>query len=144
MTLESTLWSYIRDHVKGPDYVRVENSVGPGTPDVNYSYRGYEGWMELKYRSTFPRIGHAAFGDDGLNPGQRVWIRRRVELGGVVWIVAGVVEDVYFIPGYLSQTFNSMGLANLAQASHLKILRRDKQFSKKVLHLLSQHGPMLV
>lgn len=40
---------YVRPFLAGHgDHERVENSVGSGTPDVNYAIEGVEGWIELK------------------------------------------------------------------------------------------------
>lgn len=57
----------------------VENRVGPGTPDVNY----IEGWIELKWLRRWPRNAEASpVLIEHFTPQQRVWLRRRWELGG--------------------------------------------------------------
>jgi hypothetical protein len=138
MSTESVLWGYIRDHVKGPDWVRVENAVGPGTPDVNYSYLGFEGWMELKHRPTRPRTDFiTAFPEEiGLRPEQKIWINRRTTNGGVVWIVAGVVKEVYFIDGRNAPRFNQLSYGQLKGLSELTVLRGSPDFSVRVRELL--------
>lgn len=73
---EAALWAATRKHLRRADLMRVENSVCPGTPDVNGCYRGVEFWIELKKvprprRTTTPvRIPH-------FTPQQRAWIKRR-------------------------------------------------------------------
>lgn len=119
MSTESVLWDYLRDHVKDPylDWVRVENSVGPGTPDVNFVCRKIEGWIELKYRIDWPRPTTALFDKRGIRPEQRIWINRRVQSGGLVWIVAGVDKDIFFIPGVHADGFNSFDRETMINVS---------------------------
>lgn len=139
---EAGLWNYIRDHVPGPDWVRVENSVGPGTPDVNYSYDGSEGWIELKWVAQFPKSPRVCvFGNRrGLRPAQKVWIRRRTLKKGSVWIVAGVGRHVFFIPGDCAFAFNRFRRSDLENHSALSIARGDPTFGDRVLELL-RYGP---
>lgn len=66
------------------DAVSIENSVGIGTPDINYR----EGWVELKWLRSWPkkdstivRLAH------DLTKEQRVWLRRRASYGGNVWVL---------------------------------------------------------
>jgi hypothetical protein len=137
MSTEDVLWDYLRNHVKGPHYTRVENLVHPGISDVNYCYFGSEGWMELKYRPTFPRPKMRCFNDDdGLNPAQKIWITAHVEMKGVVWIVAGVVTDVYFIPGRHAYEFNNWTLAELRAHARLHVVRGKPGFDTRVLRLI--------
>ena len=53
--------------------VRVENSVCPGTPDLNGCYRGKEFWLELKV------------GRNKLSAVQHLWANKRIAAGGRVF-----------------------------------------------------------
>ena len=68
------------------DPIRVENSVRPGTPDVNLSTGA---WVELKVLDKWPatgkpvKIGH-------FTPQQRAWLIRRTRAGGECYVFLGV------------------------------------------------------
>jgi len=49
--LRTTLKKKISDQTH---YIRVENTCGTGTPDVNFAWNGHEKWVELKYLAKFP------------------------------------------------------------------------------------------
>jgi hypothetical protein len=96
---------------------RIENSAGDGTPDVHFFDRLTQqgGWIELKSIPEYPvRATTRVFGDKGLRPEQKAWLREYWELGGNVWILARAESDRYLVPGSMSQTFNEMTKADLA------------------------------
>ncbi len=70
--------------LKPLDAIAVENSVGPGTPDVEC----IEGWIECKWLRAWPkrpttpvRLDHELLQD------QKVWLRRRIRRGGDAWVM---------------------------------------------------------
>jgi hypothetical protein len=73
----------------GLDAVSVENSAGPGTPDVNFR----EGWIELKYLKQWPDGPDTDVRIDCFTPQQRVWILRRWMSGGAVFLLLQVGRD---------------------------------------------------
>ncbi len=82
MSTEAGLWKLIRKSKPEGHWVRVENRVELGTPDVNYCLsEQYEGWLELKVISKWPvrggplRVSHFTMD-------QRWWLKRRVWAGG--------------------------------------------------------------
>jgi hypothetical protein len=147
---ESGLWKYLRSHVPGVDWVRVENPVHPGTPDVNYaidqsSRSSIDGWTELKWVPHFPRKPtKPVFGDKkGLNVAQVRWIKRRTKYGGRVWIVAGVGKLIYFLHGSsYADSFNQLVTADFESIHPMWVLRRngDAAFEAKVIRLLTMPG----
>lgn len=68
--------------------VAVENSVVPGTPDVNY----VGGWIELKQADEWPvmmgplRMPH-------YTPQQRIWHRKRRAAGGSCFVLLQVAQE---------------------------------------------------
>ena len=79
---ESALWKMMRDsHLPG-HWVRVENRVERGTPDVNFSMPEGEGWIELKSIDHLPMDYFAPFRIRHFTMQQRSWLRRRAEAGG--------------------------------------------------------------
>jgi hypothetical protein len=65
-------------------FVRVENLIEQGTPDLNCCYEGVEFWLELK-------------ADDGriprLSKYQIAWHYRRHKAGGKSWILQRTQKD---------------------------------------------------
>ena len=65
-------------------FVRVENLIEQGTPDLNCCYEGVEFWLELK-------------ADDGriprLSKYQIAWHYRRYKAGGKSWILQRTQKD---------------------------------------------------
>ena len=82
MSTESGLWSLIRrSHPEG-HWVRVENRVELGTPDVNFCLSdGFEGWVELKVVSRWPVRG-GPLRTPHFTKDQRWWLRTRTKYGG--------------------------------------------------------------
>lgn len=100
-------------------FVRIENVVGPGHPDVCYCLKGIEGHIELKFREDAPaRTTTPVFKHEGLRDDQIAWISWRIRHRGRVWIVAQVGPAIYAVPGSHYATFNDMPLHQLAKAAH--------------------------
>lgn len=137
---ESRLWDYLRTRVSGVDWVRVENPVCPGTPDVNYAIRSIEGWIELKFREDYPKRKTTRVFDDetGLSAEQKIWINRRILHGGTVWICAGVADLILFIPGSYASSFNRLALDTLLKHSALTLSRRRSRDAQPIGVLVRQ------
>lgn len=78
----------------GLDPVAVENSVHPGTPDVNYLH----GWIELKVARP-PRRAGSPIAVPSFTPQQRVWLRRRWDAGGEAWLLLRVGSTHFLLDG---------------------------------------------
>jgi hypothetical protein len=72
---EAALWKSIRPYLQAAklDPVRVENPIGPGTPDVNF----IGGWMELKSIEAWPVRDASIVTIKHFTPQQRVWLFKR-------------------------------------------------------------------
>jgi len=77
------------------DAVSVENSVYPGTPDVNYM----EGWIELKKIRKWPERVTTIIRISHFTPQQKVWLRRRWEAGGQAYLLLQVGQEFLLFPG---------------------------------------------
>ena len=118
MSTEAGLWKWLRDHLPPGHYTRLENSIGTGTPDVNYKVvGGSEGWMELKHYPDDCGPDAHPFKRKGLRPDQKNWIEERIDAGGTVWIVAGVSRSVYVVGGRYARAFNGWTRAELLKHS---------------------------
>lgn len=69
--------------LKGLHAISVENKIHPGTPDVNYM----EGWIELKWLRAWPKRGDTVVRLSHFNVSQRLWLKRRCNLGGSSWLL---------------------------------------------------------
>lgn len=71
------------------DAIAVENSVHPGTPDVNY----VDGWIELKAVAAWPVRPETPLRIDHFTNVQRIWLRRRAKSGGAAHVLLRVGKE---------------------------------------------------
>jgi len=71
------------------DPVSVENPAHPGTPDINF----VEGWIELKQLERWPLKAEALVAVRHFTPQQRVWLKRRYQANGNVWLLLQVGDE---------------------------------------------------
>lgn len=83
---DAHLWILNQIHI-----VRVENSTGPGTPDVNICVKGQETWIENKVATP---TGLVKF-----QVSQVPWLERRWACGGSVWILVFWRDAFVAFPG---------------------------------------------
>lgn len=102
---EAVLWSErlrpVLDAL-GLDPVRVENVLGTGTPDVNYT----DGWIELKdCPEGFPKRPGTVFTIPKLveRKEQVAWLMRRWEAGGACWLMIRVGREMFLFDGWSSR-----------------------------------------
>lgn len=88
---ETDLNGDVQRALRGLDPCRVENAVGPGTPDINYS----GGWIEDKFLRTWPKGENTLVRVPHYKPEQRAWHVKRRCAGGVVHVVIEVVGEVF-------------------------------------------------
>lgn len=91
--IEKDLNADVMDALLGLDPVRVENSVGEGTPDINWS----GGWIEDKYVPAWPKRPTTTVAVPKYTTEQRAWHVRRVNAGGFVWVVIRVGQNDTFV-----------------------------------------------
>lgn len=112
MASEKSLWVWLSSRLPEEGHAcRIETEeTAPGTPDVNYCYKGKETWFELKQvdkspkRDTTPVFGKKK----GLRLSQEVWFRERYRVSVRLWIIARVGPKVFFIHGSHALRFNRM------------------------------------
>jgi hypothetical protein len=71
------------------DAISVENRVHPGTPDVNHVH----GWVELKWRRSWPTKPETVVEIDHFTTEQKVWLKRRWRRGGTVYLLLQVRRE---------------------------------------------------
>lgn len=86
--------SRVTHALKPLDAMAVENSVQPGTPDVEF----IGGWIELKSvdrpvrEGTVVQVPH-------FTPLQRLWLKRRCDRGGKAWLLLRIGTDWLLFDG---------------------------------------------
>ena len=78
---ESALWQQVKNGLEDEQthLSRIENTAGTGISDVSACSHGVEVWLELK-------VFHG--NDLHFRNSQRAWIKRRLEVGGRVFVIA--------------------------------------------------------
>ena len=80
---EQLLWRLVKPHLPG-HVERVENVAVPGFPDVNGCFKELEYWVELKVsKNKYKKVDV----DRLLEDSQRVWIFKRLRVGGRVFVL---------------------------------------------------------
>lgn len=80
----------------GAHAMAVDNeSCYPGTPDVNYCFKGIyrghtEGWIEIKRLESWPARPSTVVRIPHFSPQQRIWLQQRTAAGGVCFILLHV------------------------------------------------------
>lgn len=132
---EDSTWEWLRDEVLPIEghYSRIESAfTSPGFPDVEYQIGNLiGGTIELKY-SKLKEIPFP--GKPGLRTTQLTWIRKRVRVQGVVFIIAEAPPEVYVIPGNAAEEFNGADREKLSQISVAILNREDSEKSYRELH----------
>jgi hypothetical protein len=75
---EKELYAKLREILPG-DFLRVENGVALGVPDINVCYQGLEVWIEAKLELPQGVL---------LRKFQYAWGIKRTGFGGVVFLIA--------------------------------------------------------
>lgn len=97
MTKESNLWKHLKSVMEGRWHAqRHEDKFQPGIPDVDYGYRGVNGWIELKVaQEWWPKRGGPL--PSLWSTDQVRWLKRRWEHGGPVFSLIQVPDDGYWL-----------------------------------------------
>lgn len=119
MGSESSLWTTVNKNMRGKwETQRVENMVGPGTPDVYYTMNnGTMGWLENKHAHEWPKRASTVMKLDHFTPQQRSFLRRHGSKKANVFVLLQVGRD-YF-------------LLDHKEAQNIGGAHWDKRFSKR-------------
>lgn len=90
---EQAMWDALRPLLAPVDPYRVENHIIPGMPDVNY----VDGWLELKYLAEWPKKADTIVRLEHFTSQQRVWIMKRAEAGGLVFVILKVGQREWLL-----------------------------------------------
>jgi hypothetical protein len=91
MPKESQLWTVVRRTLLPYGILkRIENILEDGTPDVAYTLRGVDGWLELKDLDAWPAREGTVVRLDHYTAAQRLWHRQWRGVGGRCHVLARV------------------------------------------------------
>jgi hypothetical protein len=97
---EDGMWDGLRPRLQalGLHPVRVENTLGEGTPDVNY----ISGWVELKWLEAWPARASTLVRLRKLEerPAQVNFLTERWRLGGQSWLMLRVGREALLFSGW--------------------------------------------
>lgn len=97
---EQKLWDRWRNNMPPDIYLeRVENLVWSGTPDVMAMWRGKVTWVENKIAAWPKRKNTRIQFKHPPTPDQRNWHINWNQRGGTSYILVGIEQEVFLIPG---------------------------------------------
>lgn len=99
--IEAKMRQIVIKALSGLDAMSVENSVRPGTPDVNY----IGGWVELKVLEHWPVRPSTKLKVPCFTPQQRVWLSRRWLRGGAAYFLILINKDWLLFDGDIAGRF---------------------------------------
>ena len=95
---ESDMRSKVTKALRHLDAIAVENSVGPGTPDVQY----IEGWIELKWLRELPKRPDTIVTIDHYTPQQKIFAIRRRKKGGRCFMLIQCKREWLLLDGVVA------------------------------------------
>lgn len=113
--LEREVWHFIKAaEVNKPRtrWMRCENAVASGVPDINACIDGREFWIELKCPKKHARESTPVFGGSHkISAMQLSWFRRQAAAGGHGFVIVSNEQNTLLLDGaYLSSAVNQMTL----------------------------------
>lgn len=123
---EASAWKLLRPFLLAHrlDPVRVENPVGPGTPDVNLVTGAF---IELKAIERFPVRASTIVRIQTYTAQQRVWLLRRWRAGGGAWLALYVAScRLWFL--FDGEAAQQVGRVPYADLSRLCLDRGPAEF----------------
>jgi hypothetical protein len=116
---EKGVWATLKRGVQGLGlFERVENLLADGMPDVNFVTNRVEGWIELKWVEKWP-VKASSVVKVGVKPGQRVWWKKRREMGSNVFVFVRIGDwfglfDAYAVWDTLGESLTQEDCRRLA------------------------------
>lgn len=106
---ESSLWSYIKRGTGSTGHwVRIENRVESGTPDVNGCFthdgKGVDAWIELKTRDSWPKRLTTPIKLPHFTDEQKKWLLARRRSGGRSFLFVRVGREYFLFSAVAAYT----------------------------------------
>lgn len=135
---ESSLWNYLRKNMRGHGHwIRIENSVELGTPDVNGCMDGEEIWIELKALKDWPKRASTQVKIKHYTKEQKQWILDRHHAGGNAFLFARVAREYFLFKPGAAQFVDKMTREQWHEYAHMHSINRVDwdEFRRKLLWL---------
>ena len=118
--------------LKAWDAYPIENSVWPGTPDVNYIH----GWIELKKLPDWPVRPNTPVQVEHFTPQQRIWLKRRCKKGGDAWLLLQVKRDWLLFDGTTAALYLGKGTTRRELMSVANCVSREGMTKERLMRWL--------
>lgn len=110
---EKSLWSTLRKNMRGyGHWIRIENTVGKGTPDVNgcFKHNGMEvdAWIELKALEDWPVRATTPVRLPHFTSEQKQWLLDRALAGGRAFLFVRVSREYFLFTAARAQTVEQL------------------------------------
>lgn len=137
---EANLWRWLSQaQTKSPELMlmRVENSVGSGTPDVYGCLQGTSFWLELKALALPKNERRVSI---GLSPAQISWLYNHYRAGGrsgaLIQYGSGADKMLFVVPGREILPFQ-----DFVSLSYLRFAGKqlDKAAPLEVIHAIAYY-----
>lgn len=89
--------------LRGLHAIPIENKIGAGTPDVNFSVAG--GWIELKWLRHWPKRESTPVRIEHFTQVQRIWLKRRWDRAGDAWLLLQVRREWLLFTGRIAAEY---------------------------------------
>ena len=132
---EKALWEWLREKLKNQGVMqRVENRVGPGTPDVAYCFLGVSGWIELKEIHDWPKRKNTLVRVDHFTEEQRSWLRSWHNAGGRSFLLLRVktAQELLLFRGDYADVVGLVDRAMLIECASLVVPSRGIESAKAI------------
>ena len=107
MENEKTLRKYIVDLLSSTGHIqRHEDKNESGIPDLSYGIKGTNGWIELKYKKTWPKKLTTPVKFDHFTNKQKTWLKKRGQEGGHCYVLIQIADTCLL---YDWQKINQIG-----------------------------------
>lgn len=101
--LERNVWALIHNRTRAytsERWMRCENAVAFGVPDINACVKGHEFWLEIKCPFVHVRNSTPIFGGSHkLTPIQKSWFRNQANAGGKVFLLVCNEKFTFLLDG---------------------------------------------
>jgi|TARA_Y100000310_G_scaffold270200_1_gene283867 hypothetical protein len=98
---EHAAWTHMRNGMRGKWLAqRHEDKISIGIPDVSYSMPGVNGWIEIESIQRWPKKPLDIVKVKHFSDTQRVWLKRRGEMGGYCFALLKVNQEYLLFDAY--------------------------------------------
>jgi hypothetical protein len=127
---ETGMWKSLSKHMKGLWHAqRHEDLCSSGIADVSFASDGICGWVELKYKSAWPKRKTTPLRLKHFTKEQRIWLKKRGKYCNNVFILISVKDEWLLFRWQATDKLGYMTREEMYNNIHLKF-RCGKRFDK--------------